>query len=87
MAAGLPVVGSRFGYIEEIVGKNQCGLLSEPGDPESLARDICTLIENPEQALKYGQNGWDAFQREYTWENEQTKLLSLYERILGARNR
>lgn len=86
MAAGLPVVGSRFGYIEEIIGKNQCGLLSEPGDPESLARDICTLIEDPEQALLYAQNGWDAFQREYTWESEQTKLLSLYERILGARN-
>ena len=86
MAAGLPVVGSRFGYIEEIIAKNHCGLLTEPGDPESLSRDICTLIENPETSLKYGQKGWDAFQREYTWENEQGKLLNLYDRILGVRN-
>ena len=85
MAAGLPVVGSRFGYIEEIIAKNQCGLLTEPGDPESLSRDICALLENPERALNYGQNGWDAFQREYTWEKEQGKLLSLYERILAVR--
>lgn len=86
MAAGLPVIGSRFGYIEEIIEKSQCGLLSVPGDPESLAQDICTLIENPERSLNYAQNGWDAFQREYTWEKEQSKLIRLYERILAARN-
>jgi len=86
MAAGLPVIGSRFGYIEEIISKNLCGLLTEPGDPDSLARAICTLLESPKNALSYGQNGWDAFQREYTWEQEQSKLLRLYERILAARN-
>ncbi|MDR3602415.1 MAG: glycosyltransferase family 4 protein [Desulfosporosinus sp.] len=87
MAAGLPVIGSRFGYIEEIIAKNQCGLLTEPGNPESLARDICALLADPQQALSYGQNGWDAFHREYTWEKEQHKLLSLYERILAVRDK
>jgi glycosyltransferase involved in cell wall biosynthesis len=87
MAAGLPVVGSRFGYIEEIIEKTGCGLLSIPGDPESLAQDICTLLENPEKSLSCAQSGWDAFQREYTWEKEQSKLFRLYERILAARNR
>lgn len=86
MAAGIPVIGSRFGYIEEIIAKNQCGLLTEPGNPESLARDICALLKDQEKALKYGQNGWDAFHREYTWEKEQSKLLRLYERILAARD-
>jgi glycosyltransferase involved in cell wall biosynthesis len=85
MAAGIPVIGSRFGYIEEIISRNACGLLTEPGDPESLARDIGTLLENPVKALEYGQNGWEAFNREYTWEKEQDKLLKLYQRILAAR--
>lgn len=87
MAGGIPVIGSRFGYIEEIINRNLCGLLTEPGDPESLSRDICALLEDPEKALSYGQNGWDAFHREYTWEREQSKLLRLYERILAARDR
>ncbi|AET70711.1 glycosyltransferase [Desulfosporosinus orientis DSM 765] len=87
MAAGLPVVGSRFGYIEEIVQQNQCGLLTEPGDPESLARAVCSLLEDPNKGLKYGHNGWEAFHREYTWEKEQNKLLSLYERILTKKDR
>jgi len=82
MAAGLPVIGSRFGYIEEIIDKNQCGLLTKPGDPENLAKDICTFLEDPQKALDLGQKGWDAFHREYTWEKEQSKLLELYQRIL-----
>jgi len=86
MAAGLPVVGSRFGYIEEIINKNQCGMLTESGDPNSLSSAICALLEDPKKALSYGQNGWDAFQREYTWEKEQNKLLALYERILTKRD-
>ncbi|MHB8125737.1 MAG: glycosyltransferase family 4 protein [Desulfitobacteriaceae bacterium] len=86
MAAGLPVIGSCFGYIEEIIAKNQCGILTKPGDPGSLSQDICALLKNPEKALKYGQNGWDAFHREYTWEKEQSKLLALYQRILAVRN-
>lgn len=87
MSAGLPVIGSRFGYIEEIIEKNQCGSLTIPGDPESLAEDICAFLEDPQKALEFGQNGWDAFHREYTWENEQNKLLGLYQRILAKRER
>jgi len=82
MAAGLPVVGSRFGYIEDIITQNACGRLCEPGDPLDLAEGICYFLEQPAAALLCGQNGWDAFHREYTWESEQAKLLAMYQRIL-----
>jgi len=85
MAAGLPVVGSRFGYIEKIIRENDCGRLAEPGSPESLAEEICYFIEHPEEALRCAQNGWDAFRQRYSWKNEEKKLLTLYERILGNR--
>lgn len=81
MAAGLPVVGSRFGYIESIIEENRCGRLAEPGDPQSLAQEICFLIENPLQALEYAQNGWDAFHVSYSWETEEPKLLEFYTQI------
>ncbi|MGE4272437.1 MAG: glycosyltransferase family 4 protein [Desulfitobacterium sp.] len=84
MAAGLPVVGSRFGYIEQILSEDECGRLAEPGDPQSLAQEICTLIENPALALQYAQNGWDAFHEKYSWESEEKKLLVVYEQVLGA---
>lgn len=84
MAAGLPVVGSRFGYIESIIRENQCGRLAVPADPQALAEEICFLIENPLQALEYAQNGWDAFHSEYSWESQEGKLLEFYAGILGT---
>ncbi|MEL1133799.1 glycosyltransferase family 4 protein [Desulfitobacterium sp. THU1] len=87
MAAGLPVVGSRFGYIEQILSEDKCGRIADPGDPQSLAQEICTLIDNPAQTLKYAQNGWDAFHEKYSWESEEKKLLAVYEQILGGQER
>jgi len=83
MAAGLPVVGSRFGYIEQILLEDNCGRLAEPEDPKSLAQEICYLLDNPAQALTYAQNGWDAFHNKYSWESEEKKLLAVYEQVLG----
>ncbi|MDR3288946.1 MAG: glycosyltransferase family 4 protein [Peptococcaceae bacterium] len=83
MAAGLPVVGSDFGYIREIIQKNECGRLVAPEDPAALADGILWLLNHPAEALRYGQRGWDAFQSEYTWEKEQEQLTALYGRILA----
>jgi glycosyltransferase involved in cell wall biosynthesis len=83
MASGLAIVGSRFGHIENIIRENACGRLAEPGDPVSLAEEICFLLSHPEEALVCAQNGWEAFQNKYCWENEEKKLLSLYQRILS----
>ncbi len=85
MAAGLPVVGSRFGYIESIINQNDCGRLVKPADPKSLAEEICYLIDNPEKALTYARNSWDAFQQKYSWESEESKLLKLYSDVLKAK--
>lgn len=84
MAAGLPVVGSRFGYIAAILNEENCGRLAEPGDPRSLAGEICALIENPGQALSYAQKGWDAFHGKYSWEREEEKLLAVYKQVLES---
>ncbi len=81
MAAGLPVIGSDFGYIESIISKNKCGVLFEAGNHAALAQSISRLIEDPESSLEFGQNGWDGFHREYTWEREQAKLLRIYQGI------
>jgi glycosyltransferase involved in cell wall biosynthesis len=81
MAAGLPVIGADFGYIEQIIRSSNCGTLFEAGNHQELAKRICELIETPEKALYLGQNGWESFHREYTWEMEQGKLLQLYNQL------
>jgi glycosyltransferase involved in cell wall biosynthesis len=47
MAAGLPVIGSRLGGIEERVRDNVDGLLFPPGDAKKLASIIENLLASP----------------------------------------
>ncbi len=82
MAARLPIVASRMGFIEEIVKDSKCGLLAEPGDPEAHAEAILYLFEHPEKAKVMGENGRRAVLEKYNWETEAMKLLTLYEELL-----
>jgi glycosyltransferase involved in cell wall biosynthesis len=53
MAAGLPVVATRVGGVEEIVG--DAGLLVPAGDEEDLTRALRQLMEDPELRRRLGQ--------------------------------
>jgi len=83
MAAGLPVVGSRFGHIERIVEETGCGQLALPGDAEDLAAVIGTLLADPAQAWQCAQRGRKAFRECYSWESEEPKLLAFYRDLLA----
>jgi glycosyltransferase involved in cell wall biosynthesis len=54
--AGLPVVTSGFGGAAEIVDRT-CGVLTTPGDPESVATALRTLIQDPSRRLALGAAG------------------------------
>ncbi len=83
MAAKLPIVASRMGFIEEIVRENNCGLLVEPGDPKAQAETILYLFEHPDQAREMGENGRRAVLEKYNWETEGKKLLALYDGLFA----
>jgi len=44
MACGVPVVATAVGGLKEIVQDEESGLLVQPGDPESLAQGLTTLL-------------------------------------------
>jgi glycosyltransferase involved in cell wall biosynthesis len=48
MAAGVPVVATRVGGVDEIVGDGATGLLVPPGDPGALAGALARLLGDPE---------------------------------------
>ncbi|NPV14194.1 glycosyltransferase [candidate division WOR-3 bacterium] len=82
MSAGLPVVVPDFPPLRAIVQECACGLTFSPGDATSLARVLATLKSQPDQARKMGKNGRDAVNKIYNWQNEEKKLLKLYEWII-----
>lgn len=82
MAAGLPVVASDLPHESDLIGKNNCGTLSRPEEPETFAKAILELVRNRPYAYQLGQNGQTAFKNYYSWESELPKLLTFYDRIL-----
>ena len=51
MQMGCPVVSTEVGQVAEWIGNGESGLLVPPGDAESLARAIDSLLSSPEQRV------------------------------------
>jgi len=49
MSAGIPIVCTDVGFMNEIVIPNETGFLVPVDDPESLAKKIIFVLKNPEQ--------------------------------------
>lgn len=82
MAAGLPVVASRFPAWEAILGS--AGAYVDPLDDAALAAAIERLLTEPLEAARLGAAGRAAVERELNWEREAAGLLDLYERVAGS---
>jgi len=79
MEAGLPVIASDFALWREIIDKSGCGVCVDPTKPEKISEAIKYLSENPERARKMGSNGRKAVLKEYNWDNESKKFISIYD--------
>jgi glycosyltransferase involved in cell wall biosynthesis len=84
MAAGLPVVASDIGYLSTIVRESGCGLLASAGDAAAHAEALIALMRDPERARQMGDAGRAAVRERFTWAAEGTKLVALYDRLLGV---
>ncbi|WP_051555394.1 glycosyltransferase family 4 protein [Anaerovibrio lipolyticus] len=83
MASGLPIVCSDFQLWREIVEGNGCGICVDPTNPQEV-REACTyLVNNPDVAQAMGRRGYDVVKNKFNWNNEEKKLLDLYNRILS----
>jgi len=84
MAAGIPVVASKFPNITEIVEESNCGILVDPTDPQEVADAIIYLMEHPKEAEEMGSNGRRAVEEKYNWENMERELLQIYAELDGS---
>lgn len=65
MRAGKACIGTRVGGIQEVISHEQTGLLTQPGDENSLEEGIVRLIEDPELRVMLGAAGREAFESEF----------------------
>jgi glycosyltransferase involved in cell wall biosynthesis len=78
-ACGVPFVSGDLGDRKILIGDPPAGLLTQPGDPDSLAKAILKVLQNPKLATSFRQRGYDRVQ-DYYWEKLACKLDLIYQR-------
>ena len=77
MAAGLPVVASRIGQIEEAIRDGVDGLLCPPGDVPALAAALRRLAEDPALRARLGRAARQIVVAERTWSAVAGRIIGL----------
>ena len=80
MATGTPVVASNTGAIAEIIGP--CGLLCQPGDDISLAKNIEMLLNDTKTRLKLGELARKRAVELFSWPKIVSELETYYDDVI-----
>ncbi|MFZ0320835.1 MAG: glycosyltransferase [Candidatus Sulfotelmatobacter sp.] len=76
-AAGLPVVSTEPEGMRYVVEHGRTGLLSPPGDPSALARNVIRVLEDGELAKRLASNARQELRR-YSWPVVREQWLKIY---------
>lgn len=81
MAFGKPVVATRCGGSIEQVVDGETGYLVTPGDPQSMADAIESLLKDPQKRLKFGERGRRRFLEKFEFNQFFAKIMDVYTSI------
>jgi glycosyltransferase involved in cell wall biosynthesis len=76
MAAGVPVVASAIGQIQNAITDEVNGLLCPPGDAQALAQALDWLRRDPALRSALGAAGRETVIRDHTWDAVADRILS-----------
>jgi glycosyltransferase involved in cell wall biosynthesis len=82
MAAGLPLVGSRVGGLPEMIEEGRNGYLVRPRDPRGLADALLTLLRDPEQARRFGEESRRRVASEFSLDRMVRGWEDLFDELL-----
>ena len=82
MALGKPIV--QFEMTEGRFSAEEASLYAEPNDPESLAKNILILLDDPDARERMGKLGRKRVINELQWKYEVPKLLAAYKAVFSG---
>ena len=85
MAAGLPVVASGIGQIEEAIRDGASGLLCPPGDPQAFAGALLRLADDPALRARLGQAARRSVLADHTWSAVAERIIGLAREAVNRR--
>ena len=81
MAANVPIVATRVGGILDIIENEKTGILTEPKNSEEISKAILKIHKEPEFAKKLVNNAFLSL-HQYSWQDIQEKVYSIYEKVI-----
>lgn len=78
----LPVIGAKAGGIPGVIDDGRDGLLVPFGDVSALAGAIARLLDDREQARRFGRAGHDKVLRDLTWEQMYDRARAVYAELV-----
>lgn len=82
MAAGVPVVATDVGGVREIFGtENGCSLIPA-GNPEQIARQVLTFLNNPPEARRFSSMARERVGASFSFAHQRECLHALYEEFI-----
>ncbi|HEU5213583.1 MAG TPA: glycosyltransferase [Gaiellaceae bacterium] len=82
MAAGVPVVATRAGGVEEVLGGG--GVVVERGDVEGVASALARVLGDGDEAARLGAAGRARARGEFTRERMVASTVALWEELAGG---
>lgn len=84
MAAGRPLLASNMPIVRELVREDVDGLLFSPNDPDHLAHQALTLLNDFELSKRLAESAAQRALTKFTWHESQKKLVRVYEKLLAS---
>ena len=83
MSYKLPIVTTNVGGIPDVVTHGENGFVNEPGDADSLASSLCTLLGDAPLRQKMGEAGYKKFREKFTESCFENQLAAILKCIVG----
>jgi|GEM_PF-4759692 len=77
-----PVVAANSAALPEIVRHRSTGLLFDPGSPDDLARQVCTILTDSASADAYVKAAYARLKRAYSADTMALNYIALYRHLL-----
>lgn len=81
-AAGMPVIASRLGTMQEIVEDGVNGLLFDPNNPDDLTAKLDWAKAHPEEMIRFGINARRAYEEKYCSSINYNNLINIYKEAM-----
>ncbi|MEB3160555.1 MAG: glycosyltransferase family 4 protein [Synechocystis sp.] len=84
-AAKVPVVVSNTGGLPEVVTHGHTGIVTQTNSPDSLAKGILEILQNPLLAQKLVGSAYEDLGIRFNWSTLAEETAAIYERVVTER--